>query len=438
MNVIICIVYFLVGIYIIFNLSKKNKKNDFIGCYSGIAFGMLLYYCIVPILVIVNNKQIINQFPQAEQFITGKTYWELLFPIILVLIGFFIFNCAYNQSNKNNEIYKIEYSDEKLIKFSKLIGFFTLIVGGISLLVYFMALGGIRQAFSYAELFRAFSTDKTNYISGMATTLIIPARLVTVAPFAFYLLISEKKIKNKYIFKICLVISTILAIMYYIFNAGRAPLLCFLLSFALMYIYKFIKKPLKLIIIISIFSLPLLDILDNLSLYLQLGTWEKMDINYISYIYQFMYPFKNIINMVNITNIYGFRFGQDFITSIIGMIPGINFPASYENTSLFYGGINWKLTGGTPNDLLTFSYIEFGIIGIPLIFGILGYVLGKVDRALKIIPQRTIKILLSTTMAIHIFTIIPTADFVSFIRGGFILIFLTIIVLNSYIKKEEK
>ena len=142
--------------------------------------------------------------------------------------------------------------------------------------------------------------------------------------------------------------------------------------------------------------------------------------------------------MVDITDIYGFRFGQDFITSIIGMIPGINFSVSYENTSLFFGGMNWKLTGGTPNDLLTFSYIEFGIIGIPLIFGILGYVLGKIDKALKIIPQKSIKVLLSSAMALHLFTIIPSADFVSFIRGGFILIFLSIIILNSYERKGRE
>lgn len=438
MNVIICIIYFLVGVYIISNLRKKNKKNDFIGCYSGVAFGIILYYCIIPILVIINSRQIINQFPQEEKFIIGKTYWELIFPVILVLIGFFIFNCAYNQSNKNNDIFTIEFSNKKFIKISKLIGFFTLVIGGISLLIYFMALGGIKQAFSYAEMFRTFSVDKTNYISGISAILIIPARLVTVAPFAFYVLISEKQIKNKYIFKICFVMSLILSLMFYIFNAGRAPLLCFLLSFALMYIYKFIKKPWKLIIIIAIFSLPLLDILDNFSLFLQSGKWRELNINYISYIYQFMHPFKNIINMVDITDIYGFRFGQDFITSIIGMIPGINFSVSYENTSLFFGGMNWKLTGGTPNDLLTFSYIEFGIIGIPLIFGILGYVLGKIDKALKIIPQKSIKVLLSSAMALHLFTIIPSADFVSFIRGGFILIFLSIIILNSYERKGRE
>ena len=438
MNIVICIIYFLIGIYIITNLKKKNKKNNFIGSYSGITFGILLYYIVVPIIVIMNGKEITNQFPQDEKFITGKTSWELIFPAILVLIGFFIFNCAYNQSNRNNENIIIEFSDKKTINISIAIGFFTLIVGGISLLAYFMALGGIKQAFSYAEIFRSFGTDRSNYVSGIFAVLIIPARLVTVAPLVFYLLIKEKQIGNKYIFKICFVISFILAIMYYIFNAGRAPLICFLLSFALIYIYKFIKKPWKLIIIIAIFSLPLLDVLDSFSLYLQQGTWKEININYISYIHQFMYPFKNTINMMNITDIYGFRFGKDFITSIIGMIPGINFPASYENTSLFYGGINWRTTGGTPNDLLTFSYIEFGIFGIPLLFGIIGYLLGKVDKATKLIPNKVIKILLSSAMAVHIFTIVANADFISFVRGGFILIFLTIIILNSYSKKEVK
>ena len=438
MNIIICIIYFLVGIYLIFNLRKKNKKNNFVGCYAGITFGILLYYCIIPIIVILNTEQIINQFPQEEKFITGRTNWELIFPAILVLVGFFIFNCAYNQSNKKNTKDIIEFNDQRFIFILKLVGFFTLIIGGISLIIYFGAFGGIKNAFSYAEIFRSFSTDKTNYISGTYVILIVPARLVTVAPFAFYLLLKEKQVKNKFIFKICFVISTILAIMYYIFNAGRAPLICFILSFALVYVYKFIKKPWKLIIVIAIFSLPLLDILDSFSLYLQLGNWRKINIGYMNYIYQFMYPFENIINMENITDIFGFRYGQDFITSIIAMIPGINFSASYENTSLFFGGINWKITGGTPNDLLTFSYIEFGIIGIPLIFGILGYMLGKVDNVLKIIPEKTTKILLASAMAIHLFTFVPSADFISFIRGGFIIIFLGIIILYSYRRKERE
>lgn len=139
MNIIICFFYALIGIYIALNLKNKNKKNGFIGAYSGIAFGMILYYCIIPILVIINMEELANRSEVIEKFLANKTTWELIFPAIVVLIGFFIFNCAYNQSNKQEKVKRIEFNEEKLFKITKFIAYTTLIVGGVSLIAYFTA-----------------------------------------------------------------------------------------------------------------------------------------------------------------------------------------------------------------------------------------------------------------------------------------------------------
>lgn len=438
MNLLLCIMYLLIGIYILRNLIIKNKKNKSVGCYSGIAVGIIIYYCIVPILTLINSRDFILQYSDVETFIMKKNMWEKIFPMILVIIGFFIYHCAYNQTSKQKGTESIEYNSLKIIKISKLTGYITLIIGAISLLIFLRAFGGIKEAFSYAEILRSFSTSLSDYISGSIAILIIPARLITVAPFAFFILINERTIKHKYVYIICFIISFILSIIYFIFNAGRAPLIYFLLSFILVFIYKFIKKPWKIVFLVAIVSLPLLDILDSTSLYLQTGEWRDVDINYISYIYQFIYPFKNILNMTDIVSVYGLRFGRDFMTSIIGLIPGINFPASYENTSLFFSGTDWKTIGGTPNDLITFSYLEFGVVGIPFMFGVLGYISGKIDGIIKNMPNGAVKSMIATTMAIQIFSIIPNADFVAFVRGGgFILGFLSLIIFFSYNRRKE-
>lgn len=283
---------------------------------------------------------------------------------------------------------------------------------------------------------RSFSTDRTKYISGFAAILIIPSRLITVAPFAFYILMQKKGLKKKIKIIMCFIISTVLSIMFYIYNAGRAPLMYFVLSFAMIYVYKFVKRPWKYILIVAVLAMPLLDVLDSFSLFLQQGTWNPIKVDYLSYINQFATPFRNIANMTDIANTFGFRWGSDFITSIVGLIPGVNFPASYENTSLFFGGENWKTTGGIPNDLITFSYIQLGVIGVILIFALIGFLVGKIDRVFIKMPDGKIKILLCSAIAIYLFGIILNADFVSFIRGGFILICLAIIVLSSYNRRE--
>jgi len=435
-NILIIVIYFLSGIYIGISLIKRNKKNNIVGCYSGITFGIILYYCFIPTISLIFIKKISVQYPDIEQFIGSKNVLEMIFPIILILMGFFLYNCAYNQANKRSTLNNSEYNSGKIRKISSMVGFFSLIIGGISLVIFIRAFGGVKQAFSYAETVRSFNTNLSDYVQGNIAILIIPARLVTVSPFAFFILLNEKETKNKVIYRIFFAVSLVLAIIYFIFNAGRAPLLCFLLSFALVYIYKVKKKPWKFIVVLAIVSLPILDVLDSFSLYLQSGNWRTSSSNYINYIYQFIHPFKNIVNMVNIVDIYGMRYGKDFVTAILGMIPGINFPTSYENTSIFFNGKDWRMVGGTPNDLVTFGYIEFGIVGVFLIFIILGYFSGVIDKIIKNMPDGDIKNFISTTMMIQILTIIPNADFISIVRGGFILIFISIIILNSYKRRK--
>lgn len=436
MNRSLCLIYLFIGIYFLKTLIKKNKKNKIIGCYSGIACGIILYYCIIPIVTIIFSNELSIQYVDIKSFIITKSAWSIMFSALLTLIGFFVFNCAYNQINKNNDDEKIIYNSNKLVNISKIFAWGSLIIGSICLFTFFGAFGGIRQALSYAEILRSFNSDLSDYISGVTAILIIPARLVTVAPIMFFLLITEKRTKNRGIYKICFAISMVIAILYYMFNTGRAPLIYFLLCFAIILLYKITNKPWKFVFLIAIISLPILDILDNVSLYFQTGIWKELSINYFRYIYQFTYPFKNILNMVDITEKYGCRFGVDFITSIISLLPGINFPASYENTSIFYNGDNWRIFGGTPNDLLTFAYIEFGILGIPIICCVLGLLAGKLDKIIKIIPDGYIKKFIMSTMAIQFLTIVPNADFISIIRGGFILIVLIIVLTNSYSRRK--
>ena len=437
MNIILIIMYIIVGIYMIYKLLIKNKKNNFVGAYSGILFGCILYYFVVPILILLNKEMFINSISEEQRIFFEKSFEDIIFPLILIIIGFIVFDCAYNQSlNKSEEKKAIIYNSNKLIKITKIIAFFSLFIGGISLLIFLASFGGIREAFSYAQIVRSFSNDLSNYISKSSSLLIVPARLIVVAPFTFWILLKEGNVKNKIKIRICFIISVILAIMYYIFNTGRAPFIYFILSFLITYSYKFLKKPWKYVLILAIIAMPLLDIFDSFSLYLQIGKWREIDVDYMNYLFQFSYPFKNVINMVEIGNEFGFRLGQDFITSIIGMLPGIDFQPSYVNTSMYYNGINWETIGGTPNDLVTFAYIQFGIIGIPLILGILGYIVGKIDKALSKITNKNIKTFLCTVMAIYFYSIVSNADFCAIIKSGFVLIGLSIIVLNSYSRRE--
>lgn len=111
--------------------------------------------------------------------------------------------------------------------------------------------------------------------------------------------------------------------------------------------------------------------LDDLFFQLSYGTAERTEGNtVISILTEFAFPYVNLLNVHKMNIEYGLRWGLDFVTWIVNIIPtrilGIfgftKITAGYTFVTKYYSGAN--AMGGTPTDLLTFGIRQFGTLGV--------------------------------------------------------------------------
>lgn len=430
----------VIGIIFIIAIVITNKQLKMVGAYSGFVFGMLHYYSVVPILLMLNIDMMSTRFSSINLFVANKGTFNFVYAAIVVTIGFVFFSIFYKLSIRKN--FRLDYkgvywkfNDVKAKKALLFFSFLTLIIGGLSFLILTISIGGIIQLLKVAEMNRSFAISLDNFTN--FPQLMISSRLITVSPFLFLLLLLNKQNRKlRYIFFFS--ISFIMSILFFLFNAGRAPLITFLLCFIFIFIRKYFRKPWTVVIMSGIIALPILDISDAIFKYITSFEWEKTNIDYSNYLYQFIFPFKNILNLTEIVSTFGYRYGIDFITSFISILPGVNMEASYENTSQYFAGGNWKAVGGVPNDPITFGYIQFNIIGVITVFSIIGYIFGKIDKAILKLPTGKFKDLVSATVVTGAFLLVSSADLVAVLRGNVILILLSIIIIYSTKNKVDK
>ena len=434
--IILCFLYTIIGIFLFIKLLKKSNK--FCPAYKGFIFGVIVFYIIIPVIVLLNVEKL-NQielsrgkycFYTIQRFILRGQFWKFIYSILLVFICILSFEFIYNIARK---IKVTEFNKEKTIKIMKEISFITTFIGGISLILFFYFFGGIKQALSYAEYLRAFDTQIEGLnINGIAGIFRILSKFVIVSPFLLiYIIRNDNGSKSKLKYKIFLIFSIIMSVLYFLFNAGRSPILMFVICFIYYILHNKVKKPWLWILLVGVISLPILDILDSLFVFLNTKEFIIKDINYLKYIYQFMFPYRNTLIVTDLVEKYGLRYGMDFATALIDIFPKMSFQASYVNTSDFFIGRNWKMYGGIPNDFITFAYIQFSFVGIIVVSGITGMVLGLIDKKLDNFMEEKSKYLLSAVVSVYVFSIIPYADFVSILKSNFILVILAIIILVS-------
>lgn len=432
------IIYLILGIVLFYFYSKKNEYKEK-PCFNGIRFSMFLYYIIVPLILMIFIKDFISYENKCgmwcndsiNKHILNKNTLEILYSAIYIGVSFIIFWFVYNKCRGS---FKTGEKNNKSIKNFSIFNYATLIIGGISFIIFIIAMGGIVEMLKKGEYYRSFSNSLVADI-GLFAIFIVPARLVTVTPFlSIYLLDNDKA--NKKTYMITLIVSFALSTLFYLYNAGRAPIILFGLSIFYMILKKYSKKPWQIIITLAIIGLPLLDVADSIFNSLLTGSKIKVTFNYVKYLYQFIYPFRNVLNVRNINLKYGYRFGLDYITSFLDLLPKVSFPASYENTSLYINGTNWAVLGGIPNDFVTFANLQLGILGNCILSIILGYITAILDMKFSAMKEGYSKNLLNAVLTLYTFSLIISFDFCTFIRGNFILIIISYLVL-TFCKKER-
>lgn len=427
---LLVIIYTILTLTFLIVLKKRNKQNKFAGAYSGFISGYIFFYLVIPILVKLNISKMESRYIYIAKFVSKTDIYKEIIYLIIIIMGFVFFHFSYRFSNqkKLRIVQKLDFNSLK--KYNNIFsrwGIVTFIIGGGSFLIFISSFGGISRVLSIAELNRSFNVTLSEFGDYRFSLFSIPARIITVTPFLYmYLILNRKKTLDKILF----FISFIMSILFYLFNAGRAPLLSFLLVFVYYFSKRFFKRGWISILLAGIIFLPILDYLDNFFFYLSHGLWLDVKVDYIRYIYQFSFPFMTSLNITDITSAFGFRFGIDFVTAFLNFIPGVNFPISYEVTSQFFNGDNWRLIGGIPNDFLAFSYLQISILSVIMLSSIAGFIYGKIDIGLSLIPNNSSKYLITSIITIYSFFLIQSADFEPLIRGGVILLVTALIVLR--------
>lgn len=435
LNITFIVLFILIGFFMLFNSWMKIRKNGFSGAYSGFVFGMIIYYVVTPILVITFQKDLNNRYQSFSTFISSKSSEEIIFSLFLIFLSFVVTSFFYKIGYKQKEYNIINISNLKSgNKVVSIVAYATLILGGGSFLVLLSGLGGFKNALNIAELNRSFSTELSTFVDYKISLLSIPARLITVSPYLFvYLIFNRRLMRDKFFFSL----SFILTIMFFLFNAGRTPIIVFLLCFLYALLKRKIQKAWTLIIAFGVISLPVLDFLDELFVFFNTGQWGLIKVDLISYLNQFIHPYRNILNVNELVQQFGFRFGSDAITSFINLIPGINYPVSYENTSFYYYGSIWTILGGIPNDVITFGYLQLGLIGLFIFCSVLGFAFGKIDKALNYFKNGPEKNIITAAIVLNCFFLVPSADLEPIIRSNFVLTILVLVILIVS-KKAEK
>lgn len=414
--------------------------------YLGLRAGILAYYTIFPLLINVMfafssrllREQICNS--KLSYYIVSIDPMKMIVVSCLLCLFTLLFVAAYSSKGPTPAVDEgtnvgsaSPLISERVLKSSfvsklEIAGDAFLLIGGFCTLYYTLSFGSISRALALAGWIRGF-VSATNYISYFASIMIIPGGFVVLAPFCY--LLSSDYSKSTWR-RIKLIVAFLLGVLFLFIRAGRAPLLIYILAFCMPIAIRRFKHPWCLLCIGAIIGMPVLEYMD----YLFGSATFVLEYNVVGTLAQFLYPYRTALDCIDIVGEYGVRWGRDFITTFVGLIPGVNYDTTWEVISKYYGGNNWKATGSTPSDLLTFCVLEFHILGV-----LLGAVLGKigkhVDQACKAYLRNDMMLsnygVLTVCSYITLigFWFVSTADFDSIVRYMYYMGMCVVVMLTT-------
>lgn len=423
----------IISIYEI-NWCNKHMMKNITGVYEGLLFGFLLYYVIVSFLCVWNIDTIGAQpsFVKYYPNIINKTPDDFAYTVLLRYIALFTIIITYHITIKHHSKRiadaKIasKKNDNNIYKITRGFGILTFAVGALCFIILIISLGGIRNTLSLAETVRQHNSNLSDYTRFYL--LSIPSALVEIAPYLFSYTWSVKKTKSNLFL---LLSSLFLVTIYFLYKAGRSPILMFGICFLYIWLkenQKTNKRTWLIMFSMAFVSIPLLSLLDNVFFYFNTGRFGKISVNYMNFLGEFACPFTVCLNIPYIVKEYGFTYFSTIFDDISSLLPGVEFPVSYENTSEYISGVYWRNTGGEPNDLISFGYIQAGIIGTILLCILVAYLAARLDMIIECIINQRLQLLFGIILAERFFGLNASADLRPILQGAYVFLG-TIIIL---------
>ncbi len=423
------------------------KKRLDIFIFANVAFG--LYYAFVPMLIKTFDFDYRLGFMKTFNDFDGYKYFFSSLLCFLLYIIFLLTNRKLPNTCNSNEIKNKEYLISKDYRIYSFFANLCFILGAISFFIVSSSVGGIFELIKVGDIARAYGKDVGLLINRKLLPLITLMSIIVASPFLFYVMGKYKKtLYNKIMF----ILSFLISILFLLFNAGRAPILTFLLPFIVLWIFNKTKHPWVFVFIFVVLTVPTLKWLDNLFHYLNYGFIDTNNdsFNITQYfIVQFGFPYANIMNARNMVDYYGYRLGIDYFTWFINIIPiailrkiglsKVEVLTSY--ITLYYSYINnfSPINGGIPVDAFTIGYLQLGVIGAVIFVLLLSCFLRAIDKRSYMDSEYELKKIIYLRIGISLLYIIADINLDSLVRGRMDLIILIIIIfLTTKTSNENK
>lgn len=404
---------------------KKNNINNGPSLFSSYIFAYLMYYLLVPALI-EGLSMYSNKSQKYFDAFNGTGHMGWLFYTMIIFIVFLIFSQTYLHHRKKQDV-AINYI--KLTKYLKILGYISLFIGGASLLAYFYFLGGILPALGMAEYARSMSSDMLSILTPGQQRLIVLARLLVVSPYCFFYLYQTTRERKHFLFSTAAILLTLLLLL---FQASRTSIAIFFVALSFPFVSRFTKSPWTFIVLAGLFGSNILNVLDSLFVSFDADRDSTVaDFNIDEIVMQFSFAQRNLLHSFNIIGRFGCRYFLDLITSFLNFIPGLHFELSAEPTSMYFGGADWRLYGGIPNDMITYSILEGSIVGIMVLPYLIARIMAAVDSSFIEItgskPDLYFKGVFKAYLMISVFFCIPSSDLTSIITNYTVLVFFIIL-----------
>lgn len=418
---------------------KKHKMSAF-GILNA---SFILYYIVIPSLLILFSSFFSANLGRFTFFIYSSTFEQQLFGFLLTVIAYFVIIITYflvnGISSKRNQIdilYKFDLNNS--IKYISRWGFFLFFIGIISIILFFYELGGLREALSLSNTLRGLGSIPEKYYGATGAVFRMLSFMILGAAYCM-------KIYSDYsrmiLTKVFLWISYFFSAIYLLFNAGRMPIIFFLLPFILDGFYKKNKNPIMYLFILFVGAALIAQTFDMLLLAISINDISIIQSDFIfknsiiDVMQDLSFPYSNILLLDPMIESAGIRYGLDYFVWITNILPsrlfgliGINLPEVVTIntiTSMFYFEFS-PSRGGVPTDLITFGMRQMKVVGVVLNTFLFTLLALHIDK----FAQRTRKefSLLVTSVNLLFFSIVSNSDITAIVRNTLYIIILYFIL----------
>lgn len=454
MSILEYIYILLINLFSIIFVVKAYKKHQ-VNIFTFFSLTFYIFYIFTPTIYLFTRITtsyevvfliILNSFSNIE-VISG-----VLFASIILVLMNYLYNLLYRI---NNKIYLVDINtgieaNKKRLKKIYILTDFIFIIGFVCITLLIAETGSIQSYLSLGSLTRGIDKDPTMIIRSSYLMLVTLSTVILATPYLYLYLFLEKK---KKIILIKFIIALFFAILFLLYNQGRAPLILFILPF--IFFNKRVQSlGLPYLTILMILSMGLLRYLDSIFNYITYGIWKVDDSESIlkSFVTEFSYPFSNFMLKENFIEISGYRVFYDYVIWPFTLIPnsfleliGIDkskiTSVSLINTDNYVVLSNMQSNGGIPVDILTFHYYQLGYLGLFIGLIITLFLILYLDKIFKFYKFDLMIKIIVLRISFSVISMINNADFSAIIRNRLdiiILIILLCLLYKSDLKSRRK